>query len=95
VQEDYIKDEQKNLKREYLHAQEEVKRIQSVPLVIGRRLPFSPPSAHIQNNSAKLRDSIALQLCWLLSCFVQTVRPSQGVEHNSFVMAADAFLGGC
>merc|ERR1719272_2305331 len=36
VQEDYIKDEQKNLKREYLHAQEEVKRIQSVPLVIGQ-----------------------------------------------------------
>ena len=25
VQEDYIKDEQKNLKREYLHAQEEVR----------------------------------------------------------------------
>merc|ERR1719345_98947 len=36
VQEDYIKDEQKNLRREYLHAQEEVKRIQSVPLVIGQ-----------------------------------------------------------
>lgn len=38
VQEDYIKDEQKNLKKEYLHAQEEVKRIQSVPLVIGQFL---------------------------------------------------------
>ena len=38
VQEDYIKDEQKNLKREYLRAQEEVKRIQSVPLVIGQFL---------------------------------------------------------
>ena len=37
-QEDYIKDEQKNLKKEYLHAQEEVKRIQSVPLVIGQFL---------------------------------------------------------
>lgn len=36
VQEDYIKDEQKNLKREFLRAQEEVKRIQSVPLVIGQ-----------------------------------------------------------
>ena len=34
-QEEYIKDEQRNLKKEYLHAQEEVKRIQSVPLVIG------------------------------------------------------------
>ena len=38
MQEDYIKDEQKNLKKEYLHAQEEVKRIQSVPLVIGQFL---------------------------------------------------------
>ena len=38
VQEEYIKDEQKNLKKEFLHAQEEVKRIQSVPLVIGQFL---------------------------------------------------------
>ena len=38
VQEEYIKDEQKNLKRELLRAQEEVKRIQSVPLVIGQFL---------------------------------------------------------
>jgi len=38
VQEEYIKDEQKNLKKEYLNAQEEVKRIQSVPLVIGQFL---------------------------------------------------------
>ena len=38
VQEEYIKYEQKNLKREYLHAQEEVKRIRSVPLVIGQFL---------------------------------------------------------
>lgn len=38
LQEDYIKDEQKNLKRELLRAQEEVKRIQAVPLVIGQFL---------------------------------------------------------
>eukprot|EP01122_Echinamoeba_exundans_P008485 TRINITY_DN281_c0_g1_i1.p1 TRINITY_DN281_c0_g1~~TRINITY_DN281_c0_g1_i1.p1 ORF type:complete len:420 (+),score=118.78 TRINITY_DN281_c0_g1_i1:46-1305(+) len=38
IQEDYIKDEVKNLKRELLRAQEEVKRIQSVPLVIGQFL---------------------------------------------------------
>ena len=38
VQEEYIKDEQRNLKKEFLHAQEEVKRIQSVPLVIGQFL---------------------------------------------------------
>ncbi|RKP13073.1 P-loop containing nucleoside triphosphate hydrolase protein [Piptocephalis cylindrospora] len=38
LQEEYIKDEQKNLKNELLRAQEEVKRIQSVPLVIGQFL---------------------------------------------------------
>ena len=38
VQEEYIKDEQKDLKKEFLHAQEEVKRIQSIPLVIGQFL---------------------------------------------------------
>ncbi len=31
-----MKDEQKNLKRELVRAKEEVKRIQSVPLVIGQ-----------------------------------------------------------
>lgn len=38
IQEEYTKEEQKNLKRELLRAQEEVKRIQSVPLVIGQFL---------------------------------------------------------
>merc|ERR1712137_85003 len=38
IQEEYIKDEQKNLKRGILRAQEEVKRIQSVPLVLGQFL---------------------------------------------------------
>jgi 26S proteasome regulatory subunit T3 len=38
IQEECIKNEQKNLKREILRAQEEVKRIQSVPLVIGQFL---------------------------------------------------------
>uniref|UniRef100_A0A0D9VCH4 26S proteasome regulatory subunit 6B homolog n=1 Tax=Leersia perrieri TaxID=77586 RepID=A0A0D9VCH4_9ORYZ len=36
IQEEYIKEEQKNLKRELLRAQEEVKRIQSVPVAIGQ-----------------------------------------------------------
>jgi len=36
IQEEYVKDELKNLKRELLRAQEEVKRIQSVTLVIGQ-----------------------------------------------------------
>jgi len=38
IQEEYIKYEQKNLKRELSRAREEVKRIQSVPLVIGQFL---------------------------------------------------------
>lgn len=36
IQEEYIKDESKHLKRELLRAKEEVKRIQSVPLTIGQ-----------------------------------------------------------
>ncbi|GMH68080.1 hypothetical protein TrVE_jg2771 [Triparma verrucosa] len=36
IQEDYIKSEMKQLKRELLRAAEEIKRIQSVPLVIGQ-----------------------------------------------------------
>ncbi|KAJ3329073.1 26S proteasome regulatory subunit 6B, partial [Kappamyces sp. JEL0680] len=38
LQEEYIKDELKSLKRELVRAQEEVLRIQSVPLVIGQFL---------------------------------------------------------
>lgn len=38
IQEEYVKDEMKNLKKELLRAQEEVKRIQSVPLIIGQFL---------------------------------------------------------
>lgn len=36
IQEEYIKEEQKFLKRELIRSKEEVKRIQSVPLVIGQ-----------------------------------------------------------
>lgn len=38
MSQDYIRDETKNLRQELLRAQEEVKRIQSVPLVIGQFL---------------------------------------------------------
>jgi len=38
IQETYLKDEMKNLKREMIRAKEEVKRIKSVPLVIGQFL---------------------------------------------------------
>lgn len=36
IQEEYIKDEMKNLKRELIRAKEELRRIQSVPLIIGQ-----------------------------------------------------------
>jgi 26S proteasome regulatory subunit T3 len=36
IQEEYIRDETKNLKREQIRAKEELKRIQSVPLIIGQ-----------------------------------------------------------
>ena len=36
IQEEYIKDEMRNLKRELIRAKEELKKIQSVPLVIGQ-----------------------------------------------------------
>ncbi|GJV30117.1 26S proteasome regulatory subunit 6B [Tanacetum coccineum] len=38
IQQDYVKEEQKNLKHEELRSQEDVKRIQSVPLEIGQFL---------------------------------------------------------
>jgi 26S proteasome regulatory subunit T3 len=38
VQEEYLKDAMLNLRKELIHAQEEVKRIQSIPLVIGQFL---------------------------------------------------------
>lgn len=38
LQEDYIRDDQKNLKRELQHAKAEILRIRSVPLVIGQFL---------------------------------------------------------
>lgn len=38
ITQEYIRDETLNLRRELLRAQEEVKRIQSVPLVIGQFL---------------------------------------------------------
>jgi 26S proteasome regulatory subunit T3 len=36
LQEDFIREEHKNLKKELLRAKEEIKRIQAVPLVIGQ-----------------------------------------------------------
>ncbi|KAL6937506.1 26S proteasome regulatory subunit 6B [Hanseniaspora osmophila] len=52
LQEEYIKDEQRHLKRELLRAQEEVKRIQSVPLVIGQFLePIDESTAIVSSTT--------------------------------------------
>eukprot|EP00871_Galdieria_phlegrea_P001999 jgi/Galph1/27/GphlegSOOS_G4781.1 len=52
IQEEYIKDEMRNLKREYSQAQEEVKRIQSVPLVIGQFLEMIDANTAIVGSTA-------------------------------------------
>lgn len=52
IQESYIKDEMKNLKREMLRAKEEVRRIQSVPLVIGQFLELIDEDHGIVSSTA-------------------------------------------
>lgn len=52
AQEGYIKDEMKNLKRELIRAKEEVKRIQSVPLVIGQFLEMVDANYGIVGSTA-------------------------------------------
>jgi 26S proteasome regulatory subunit T3 len=52
LQEEYIKDEYRNLRRELLHAQEEVKRIKAVPLLIGQFLePIDEQTAIVSSTS--------------------------------------------
>ncbi|KAF5802973.1 putative proteasome ATPase [Helianthus annuus] len=61
IQTEYVKDEQKNLKRELLRSQEEVKRIQSVPLVIGQFMEMIDQNNGIPSSSVALhRHSNAL-----------------------------------
>ena len=36
IQEDYLKEDQKNLRRELVRAKEEIKRIKAVPLILGQ-----------------------------------------------------------
>ena len=38
LKEEYLKEEMRNLRQEYIHAQNEVKRIASIPLMIGHFL---------------------------------------------------------
>jgi 26S proteasome regulatory subunit T3 len=52
IQEEYIKDEMKNLQRELIRAKEELKRIQSVPLIIGQFNEMIDANYGIVNSTA-------------------------------------------
>lgn len=52
LQEDYIRDDQKNLKRELVHAKAEILRIRSVPLVIGQFLEMIDEHHGIASSTA-------------------------------------------
>jgi len=52
IKEDYLKEDQKSLKKEYIRAKEEVKRIQSVPLVIGQFLEMIDENYAIVSSTA-------------------------------------------
>lgn len=62
MQEEYIKEEQRNLKRELLRAEEEVKRIQSVPLFIGQFLEM------VDANSGVVSSTTGMKHVDLLHC---------------------------
>jgi len=47
VREEYLKEEMRNLRQEYIHAQNEVKRIASIPLMIGHFLEGIDPNTCI------------------------------------------------
>mmetsp|Transcript_1024 Transcript_1024/g.1135 ORF Transcript_1024/g.1135 Transcript_1024/m.1135 type:complete len:391 (+) Transcript_1024:107-1279(+) len=52
IQEEYIKDEMRNLKRELIRAREELRRIQSVPLIIGQFNEMIDTNYGIVNSTA-------------------------------------------
>jgi ATP-dependent 26S proteasome regulatory subunit len=65
LQEDFIREEQKNLKKELIRAKEEIKRIQAVPLVIGQfiemvDLEHGKGVLIIQDSSAQPQDRLTM-----------------------------------
>src|SRR3546814_3127828 len=62
IQEDYIKDEVKNLKRELLRSQEEVKRIQSVPLLVGQFLEMVDEHMGIVGSTSGSNSYVRVQI---------------------------------
>ncbi|CAN6662740.1 26S proteasome regulatory subunit 6B homolog [Trichomonascus vanleenenianus] len=75
LQEEYIKDEQRHLKRELVRAQEEVKRIQSVPLVIGQFL--EPIDTHTGIVSSTTGSNYAVRILSTLDR--ELLKPSSSV----------------
>lgn len=51
LQDEFIRDEQKNLRKELIRAAKEIKRIQSVPLVIGQFLELIDPTHAIVSSA--------------------------------------------
>jgi 26S proteasome regulatory subunit T3 len=95
VQEEYVKDEHKNLKRELLRAQEEVKRIQSVPLVIGQFL--EPIDEHYgivgstTGSNSYVRILSTLDRC-VPGAHTGTERPADRPDPVTVVVALSPFL---
>lgn len=87
VQEEYIKDEQKNLKKEFLHAQEEVKRIQSIPLVIGQFLEAVDQNTAIVGSTTGAWGVVYSSVhSTAVNCFLPRVRNLQWQMRQDSVM---------
>ena len=79
IQEEYVKDEQKNLKIELLRAQEEVKRIQAVPLVIGQFLEMVDENAGIVSSTTGSNYYVRI----LSTLNRELLKPSSSVESGA------------
>jgi 26S proteasome regulatory subunit T3 len=64
IQENFIKVEQQNLKREALRAKEELKRIQSVPLVIGHFIEMIDEIHGLVNTNSGTTYMVSIWRCW-------------------------------
>ncbi|KAI3474309.1 hypothetical protein Pfo_029097 [Paulownia fortunei] len=110
IQEEYVKDELKNLKRELLRAQEEVKRIQSVPLVIGQFMEMVDQNNGIVGsttgsnyyvrilstiNLELLKPSASVALHRHSNALVDVVKALPTFLYHSFCLLCNQDIGGC
>lgn len=75
IQESYIKDEMKNLKREMIRAKEEVRQIQSVPLVIGQFIEMV--NLHygiVTPTRCRVLARVCVCVCMSVSCVTNTTK---------------------